>query len=63
MKNYWFVEYNSGEEFFVQEETKEKAWEIARSLDFGLNEGETPDLKCIDVLDDWQAEWVGLDTY
>ena len=60
MKNYWFVEYETGEEFFVQADSKEKAFEIAKNLDW---EDIKPDLRCYGVLDDEEAERLGLDTY
>lgn len=57
--NYWFVEANSGEEFFVQTTNEAEAWAIAEQI----FEDEEPDLHLIDAVDDVVAEAVGLDTY
>ena len=60
MKNFWFTEHNTGEEFFVQADTKEEAFTIAKELDW---EGEELDLECHGAVSDETADWMGLDTY
>jgi hypothetical protein len=55
MMNYWFADEDSGEEFFVQEDDKDKAIRIAKEY---FNQ---PIL--IDIVDDPTAEMAGLDTY
>lgn len=58
MNNFLFVDNNTGERFFVQEEIYEDAYEIA--LDVVDN---PDDLEYIDVFSDYEAECMGYDTY
>ena len=57
MWDYWFIDNDSGEEFFVECATEEEAWEIAAE-----NFDET-DLELVQVITPEQAEIIGLDTY
>ena len=57
--NYWFIDNNSGEEFFVQSTTEAEAWAIANEV----FEDEEPDLRLIDAVSDAVAEAMGFDTY
>ena len=57
--NYWFIDDNSGEEFFVQTTNEDDAWVIAESI----FEDEEPDLRLYDVVSDAIAEAMGFDTY
>ena len=58
MANFLFVDNNTGEHFFVQEEVYEDAYEIA--LDVVDCED---DLEYIGVFSDLEAECMGYDTY
>ena len=58
MNNFLFVDNNTGERFFVQEEVYEDAYEIA--LDVVDDED---DLEYIGVFSDLEAECMGYDTY
>ena len=57
--NYWFIDDNSGEEFFVQTTNEAEAWAIAN----GVFEDEEPDLRLLDAVSDAVAEAMGFDTY
>ena len=56
MWNYLFIDYQSGEEFFVQEKTVADAQAVAIE-NFG-NE-----IQYLGRLTDEDAEWLGYDTY
>lgn len=58
--NYWFIDDNSGEEFFVQTTSEAEAWAIVNEV---LSEDEEPDLRLIDAVSDAVAECMGFDTY
>jgi len=60
MENYWFVEHETGEEFFVQAKSRTEAFEIAKGLEW---EDVEPDLECYGVVSDETADYMGLDTY
>ena len=55
MRNFLFRDEETGEEFFVQEDTLEKAKEIASDI--------FAEPTFISILSDVEAEWAGLDTY
>lgn len=57
MRNYWFYDDESGEEFFVQANSKAEAVEIIDGI-FDVDE-----LKCYGWVDDETAEMYGFDTY
>ena len=57
MRNYWFYDDESGEEFFVQANSKAEALEIIDDI-FDVDE-----LKCYGWVDDETAEMYGFDTY
>lgn len=57
-KNYWFQDLESGEEFFVVEQNRKLAFELAKHYF-----GEDAELKCYGVVDEVEAELMGLDTY
>lgn len=57
--NYWFIDDNSGEEFFVQTTNEAEAWAIAEQV----FEDEEPDLRLYDAVSDAVAECMGFDTY
>lgn len=57
--NYWFIDNNSGEEFFVQTTNEADAWAIAECI----FEDEEPDLQLYDAVSDAVAEAMGFDTY
>ena len=54
-RTFWFEDYDTGEEFFVEVPTKEEAIKIARTY--------FADPSLIDVIDIEEAEMMGLDTY
>lgn len=59
MRNYWFYdEVNTGEEFFVQANSKIQALEIAEESGWNIDE-----LVCYGWVDDETAEQYGYDTY
>ena len=62
---YWFVDEESGEDFFVEvkstdtrgdEYSTDKAWQIAKR-NFGDN------ISLFDIVDGETAEWYGFDIY
>ena len=62
---YWFVDEESGEDFFVEikstdtrddEYSTDKAWQIAK-CNFGDN------ISLFDIVDEETAEWYGSDIY
>ena len=62
---YWFVDEESGEDFFVEvkstdtrgdEYSTDKAWQIAK-CNFGDN------ISLFDIVDGETAEWYGFDIY
>lgn len=55
MRNFLFRDEETGEEFFVQEDTLEKAKEIANDI--------FSEPTFISIFSDVEAEWAGLDTY
>ena len=55
MYNFLFRDEETGEEFFVQTETLDKAKETAESL--------FTEPTFLDIFSDTEAEWAGLDTY
>lgn len=55
MRNFLFRDEETGEEFFVQEDTLEKAKEIASDI--------FSEPTFISIFSDVEAEWAGLDTY
>ena len=55
VKDFWFVDHEAEEEFFVECETKEEAFEIAREY---FNDPHLVDIVSVEF-----AEMVGLDTY
>jgi hypothetical protein len=57
MWDYWFVDNESGEEFFVECATKEEAWAIATESFNEIN------LELLRVITPAEAEFWGLDTY
>lgn len=57
MWDYWFVDNESGEEFFVECATEEEAWEIA------IENFDGADLELVQVITPVEAEMWGLDTY
>lgn len=62
MQDFWFEivdEYSDrcGEEFFVQEETEEDAWKVAKKTFPGEK------LDCYGPVSEVEAEIMGLDTY
>lgn len=57
MKDYWFRDAESGDEFFVECETDDEAWTI---IEKNCLSGE---LEIIDVIEPWEAERMALDTY
>lgn len=56
MKTYWFKDRKTGEEFFVEQENKEKAFEVAKKF-FG------DEIKCFGRISEQEAEFYGYDTY
>lgn len=58
MWDYWFFNNESGEEFFVECETEEEAWEIVEEND--LNDG---NLEIVQVITPDEADIIGLDTF
>ena len=56
MKTYWFKDEKTGEEFFVEQENKEKAFEVAKNF-FG------DEIKCFGRISEQEAEFYGYDTY
>lgn len=56
MKTYWFKDRKTGEEFFVEQENKEKAFEVAKNF-FG------DEIKCFGRISEQEAEFYGYDTY
>ena len=58
MWDYWFVNNESGEEFFVECATEEEAWEIVEAEE--LNDG---NLEIGQVITPAEAEIIGLDTF
>lgn len=56
MPNFWFWDKETGEEFIVQEDTKEKAWATAKEY------FESPKL-LDDNASDYECEMSGLDVY
>lgn len=59
MKNYLFLDNESGEQFFVECESLDEAWEIARD-----NWGEeTDDLEYLGEYSVEEAEILGYDTF
>ena len=56
MKTYWFKDEKTGEEFFVKQENKEKAFEVAKNF-FG------DEIKCFGRISEQEAEFYGYDTY
>ena len=59
MRDYLFIDNESGEQFFVECETLDEAWEIARD-----NWGEeTDDLEYLGEYAPWEAEILGYDTF
>lgn len=58
MIDYLFMDNDSGEEFFVECDSLDEAWEIAIE-----NFGEDADLAFIDEFDPEEAEILGYDTY
>ena len=59
IRDYLFIDNRSGEEFFVECETKKEAWRIAYDA-FG---GSLADLDFIDVYSPEEADLLGYDTY
>lgn len=57
-KTYWFEDFSIGEEFFVEEQNEDLAFAVARRYF-----GEDAKLKCYGVVDEVEAEIMGLDTY
>lgn len=57
MKDYWFRDAESGDEFFVECETDDEAWTIIEE------NGLSGELEIVDVIEPWEAEQIGLDTY
>jgi hypothetical protein len=55
MKDYLFYDEDTGEEFIVETENKEKAYMIAYTY--------FKEPKFIDEISDFEAEMLGLDTY
>lgn len=55
MYNFLFRDEETGEEFFVQTDTLDKATETAKSLFYSP--------VFLDIFSDVEAEWAGLDTY
>ena len=58
MKNYLFEDAISGERFFVQAESQHEAEDILEENGLSLC-----DCEFIDVFSDFEAEWMGYDTY
>lgn len=58
MWDYWFFNNESGEEFFVECETEDEAWEIVEEND--LNDG---NLEIVQVITPDEADIIGLDTF
>ena len=58
MKNYLFIDNESGEQFFVECETLTEAWDIVRE-----NFGEDSDIGYIEVYSVEEADILGYDTY
>ena len=58
MLDYWFFNNESGEEFFVECNTEDEAWEIVEEND--LNDG---NLEIVQVITPAEADMIGLDTY
>lgn len=57
MKDYWFRDNETGDEFFVECETDDEAWTIVEENNLGGL------LEIVDVIEPWEAEQIGLDTY
>lgn len=60
-KDYLFVDNESGEEFFVECDTLDKAWSIIKE-NFG-DVYTKENIEYEDVFEPWQAEMMGFDTY
>lgn len=59
LRDYLFIDNESGEQFFVECESLAEAWEIARD-----NWGEeTDDLEYLGEYEPWEAEILGYDTF
>lgn len=58
MKDFLFIDNESGEQFFVECETLTDAWNIARE-----NFGEDSDISCIGIYSVEEADILGYDTY
>jgi hypothetical protein len=58
MWDYWFFNNESGEEFFVECDTEDEAWEIVEEND--LNDG---NLEIVQVITPDEADIIGLDTF
>lgn len=58
MKNYLFLDNESGERFFVECETLTKAWDIAWD-----NFEESSDIRFLGVYTNEEADILGYDTY
>ena len=56
MKTYWFKDEKTGEEFFVEQENKEKAFEVAKNF-FG------DEIRYFGRISEQEAEFYGYDTY
>lgn len=65
MKNkihdYLFVDNESGEEFFIECETLEEAWDICRR-EFGKYHT-SEYIEYYDVYEQWEADIMGYDTF
>lgn len=57
MKDYWFRDNETGNEFFVECETDDEAWTIVEENNLGGL------LEIVDIIEPWEAEQIGLDTY
>lgn len=58
MWDYLFIDNESGEQFFVECETEDEAWEIIDE-----NFGDTATIELCGRYTVQEAEWIGLDTY
>lgn len=59
MKDYLFIDNESGEQFFVECESLAEAWEIAHDN----WDDDTDDLEYLGEYEVWEAEILGYDTY
>ncbi len=58
MWDYLFIDNESGEQFFVECDTEDEAWEILDE-----NFGDTATIELCDRYTPAEAEWLGFDTY